>query len=63
MTTAEEFIGASKYKAQDLAEFKSLVFQLVSIDKEIFLGYPEDVRTDRICIEIERGKVVAAIIQ
>jgi len=63
MATPEEFIGVSKHKAQDLAEYKSLVFRLVSVDGEVFLGYPEDVRTDRICVEIEKGKVVTATIQ
>ncbi len=63
MATAEEFIGLSKSKAQDVAEYKSLIFRLISIDGESFFGYPEDVRTDRICVEIEKGKVVVATIQ
>jgi len=63
MATAEEFVGLSKSRAQDVAEYKSLVFRLVSVDGETFLGYPEDTRTDRICIEIEKGKVVIATIQ
>jgi len=63
MTNAQEFISLSKHRAQDLAEFKSLVFRLVSVDGEIFLGYPEDKRDDRICVEIEKGSVIKAVIQ
>ena len=63
MAISEEFLNVSKRTAQDMAEFKSLVFRLVSIDGEIFLGYPEDTRTDRICVEVEKGKVVVASIQ
>jgi hypothetical protein len=62
---AEQFIGMSKKRAQDVAEFQSLVFRLVSVDGEKFLGYPEEAepRTDRICIEIENGAVVKATVQ
>lgn len=63
MANAQEFIGTSKTRSHDLAEAKSLVYRLVSVDGEIYLGYPEDVRTDRICIEIVNSRVVKAIIQ
>jgi hypothetical protein len=61
---AEDFIGVSKFKAHDLVEANSLVYRLVSVDGAIFLGYPTDeLRTDRICVEIENGVVVKATIQ
>lgn len=63
ITNPQDFHGLSKWRAQDLAEFRSLVFRLVSIDGDIFLGYPADKREDRICVEIEKGSVVKATIQ
>jgi hypothetical protein len=65
MATASEFLGLSKKRAQDVAEFKSLVFRLVSVDGERFLGYPpeDETRNDRICVEVEKGAVVKATIQ
>ena len=59
----QEFINCSKSRAQDLAEFKSLVFRLISIDGEPYFSYPEDIRTDRICIEVTNGRVSSARIQ
>jgi hypothetical protein len=59
----ELFIGLSKKGAQDLAEAKGLIFRLVSIDNEAYLGYPEDTRTDRVCCEITSSKVSKATIQ
>ena len=63
MSTKDEFVGLTKKGAQNLAEAKCLIFRLVSIDGETFLGYPEDERTDRICVEIEGGKVTQASVQ
>lgn len=60
---ATKFLNLTKRSAQDLAEFQSLVFRLVSVDGERFLGYPDDTRTDRICVEIEKGTIVKATIQ
>jgi len=57
------FIGLSKKRAQDVAEAKNMIFRLIKSDGEDFLSYPEDVRNDRICIELEGGKVVKASIQ
>jgi hypothetical protein len=62
-TTASEFLGMSKHRAQDLAEYRSFVFRLVSIDGEKYLGYPEDVRTDRVCVEIVNGKITIALMR
>jgi hypothetical protein len=60
---AEDFNDLSKKSAQDLAEKRNLIFRLVSVDGEKKLGYPEDNRTDRICVELEKGKVTKASIQ
>lgn len=59
----ELFIGLSKKMAQDRAELNNLIFRLVSIDGETYLGYPEDARTDRICCEITSAKVTKATLQ
>ena len=60
---AEDFLNVSKHKAHDLAEANSFIFRLVSVDGEVILGYPEDIRTDRICVEIKSNRVIAATIQ
>lgn len=57
------FVGMTKKSAQDLAESKFLIFRLVSIDGETYLGYPEDTRTDRLCVEINDSKISKAVIQ
>lgn len=59
----EQFIGLSKKRAQNLAEFKNLIFRLVSLDGERYLGEPEDVRNDRVCVEVVDEKVVKAEIK
>ena len=59
---SSRFLNLSKASAHNLAEANSLVFRLVSVDGENFLGYPEDQRDDRVCVEIERGKIVKATI-
>ena len=58
-----DFIGMTKKRAQDVAELKNLIFRLISIDGDPFLAYPEDERTDRVCVEIENGKVSKATIR
>jgi hypothetical protein len=59
----ETFLNLSKKAAQDVAEKSNLIFRLVSIDGKRFLGYPEDVRDDRVCIELENNKVTKALLQ
>jgi hypothetical protein len=59
---AEEFIGKSKFMAQNLAESKNMIFRLISIDGEPYLSYPEDIRDDRVCVELVAGKIVKATI-
>lgn len=60
---AAQFIEKSKKGAQDLAERKGLLFRHIRTDQNNLMSYPEDVRTDRICIEIDNGKVTKATIQ
>jgi hypothetical protein len=60
---SEEFLGLSKKTGQDKAEKLNMIFRLIRIDGEMFMDYPEDVRQDRVCIEIENGKVVKADIR
>lgn len=61
--SAGDFLGLTKKRAQDVAESKFMIFRLIRSDDENFLSYPEDVRTDRVCVELENGKVVRATIQ
>lgn len=62
-TNVAEFIGLSKKQAQDKAEARNLIFRLIKIDGKDFFDYPEDTRDDRICVEVENGKVCKAIIK
>lgn len=63
MADASVFIGLTKKSAQNKAEEMNLIFRLVSVDGASFLGYPEDQREDRICVEINSGAVSKASIQ
>ena len=60
---AEDFLNLSKKAAQDKAEGKNLIFRLIRIDNEQYFSYPSDTRTDRICVEIDSGKVSKSTIQ
>jgi hypothetical protein len=60
---ADPFLGLSKKRAQDLAEAKNMIFRLVRIDDQRFLDYPEETLYDRVCIEIDNGKVTKAMIK
>ena len=57
----EDFIGLGKKSAQNLAENNNLIFRLISVDGENYLGYPEDNREDRVCVELISNKVVKAV--
>lgn len=65
MVKAEDYINKTKKRAQDLSEKQNLIFRLIRIDNEQFLPYPsvDDVRTDRICVEIDNTLVSKATIQ
>ena len=60
---ASEFIGLSKDSAQDLADRANLIYRLISVDGSKYFDYPEDKRDDRICVEIEKGKITKAVMQ
>ena len=57
------YIGMGKRQAQNKSELDNLIFRLIRVDAENFLSYPEDVREDRICIEIDKDKVSKATIR
>lgn len=63
MKIAEKYLDLTKRSAQNLSEQENLIFRLIRIDQESFLDYPEDVRSDRICVEIDNGKVSKAVLQ
>jgi hypothetical protein len=63
MATGSEFMGLTRRAAQNLAESKGMIFRLISVDGEPYLAYPEDLRDDRICIEMTHGKVSRALVQ
>lgn len=63
MVKSADFVGLSKKKAQDLAEKKNVIFRLIRIDSEDFLAYPDDNRTDRVCVEIDNTVVTKAIMR
>lgn len=58
-----QFVGLGKRAAQNKAEFLNLSFHLIRVDKENFFSYPDDTRADRICIEIDEGRVSRAKIR
>ena len=60
---ADDFLALSKKSAQDKAEQLNLMFHLIRIDDKYFFDYPADERTDRVCVEIEKGAVVKAVLQ
>lgn len=57
-----KFIGLSKHRAQDKAEQLYFVFRLIRVDDNQIQAYPEDIRDDRVCVEIDNGQVTKAII-
>lgn len=63
MVNADTFVGMSKSAGQNKAEALNLVFRLVSVNGETFLGLPEDTRDDRVCVEVNATKITKAIIQ
>ena len=62
--TANKFIGLGKKSAQSLAESYNFIFRLIRVDDKNMFDYPDqnDIRDDRVCVEIEKGKVVKALI-
>lgn len=60
---AAKFIGLSKNSGQNKAENSNLIFRLIRKDGEAFMDYPSDSRTDRVCVEIDKGEITKATIQ
>lgn len=63
--SSELFLNKTKKGSQDLAEKNNLIYRLIRIDNENYVPYPSesDDRSeikDRICIEIDNGKVTKA---
>jgi hypothetical protein len=63
MIDTNTFIGLVKKSAQNLAEIHNLIFRLIRVDDKNFFPYPEDLRDDRICIELDKGQVSKAVLQ
>jgi hypothetical protein len=61
--SANDFIGLSKTGGHNKSEKMNLIFRLIRVDNEMFHDYPSDIRDDRVCVEIENGKIVKASIQ
>lgn len=57
MHKEEDFLGLTKKGSQDLADKKNLIFRLIRVDDKNMFAYPTDKRDDRVCIEIDKGKV------
>jgi hypothetical protein len=55
-------VGMSKKEAQNFAEMNNLIFRLMTIDNEKYLESPVDQRDDRLCVDIEKGRVTRALI-
>lgn len=60
---SDKFIGLGKKDAQNLAEAYNMIFRIIRVDDKDMFSYPEDNRDDRICIEIDQGKVSKATVQ
>lgn len=60
---AEDYLGLPKKAAQNKAEAGNLIFRLIRVDDKPFFDYPEDKRDDRVCVEVEAGKVVKVTFQ
>lgn len=57
---ADDFLGMTKKGAQNKAEESNLIFRLIRIDSDQYHSYPEDSCADRLCVEIDDGKVTKA---
>lgn len=54
---SEDFLGLTKKGAMEKAETKNLIFRLIRINETNYFSYPADTRTDRVCVELDDGKV------
>lgn len=60
---ATDIIGLGKKRAQNIVEEKNMIFRLIRVDQEQYQSYPDDVRTDRVCVEIDNEKITKATIR
>lgn len=60
---ASKYVGLAKKAAQNQADRDNLIYFLVSVDGKEYLGYPEDERDDRVCVEFEKRVIVKASIR
>jgi hypothetical protein len=63
MVDVSVLIGMGKRQSQNKAESMNLIYRLIRVDGETIQSYPDDVRDDRVCVEIDGGKVTKATIQ
>lgn len=63
MAGSSDFIRQTKKGAQNLAEARAMIFRLIRVDGDQFFAYPDDTRNDRVCVEIDNGKVTKATIR
>lgn len=63
MVDVNVLIGMGKRQSQNKVEAMNLIYRLIRVDGETIQSYPEDVRDDRVCVEIDNGKVTKATIQ
>jgi hypothetical protein len=60
---SEDYLGLTKKAAQNKAEQQNLIFRLIRINDKSYFDYPEDTRSDRVCVEIDHDKVVKVTFQ
>ncbi len=60
---SEDYLGLTKKAAQNKAEQQNLIFRLIRINDKLYFDYPEDTRSDRVCVEIDNDKVVKVAFQ
>lgn len=63
MVDVNVLIGMGKRQSQNKVEAMNLIYRLIRVDGETIQSYPEDVRDDRVCVEIDNGKVTKATVQ
>lgn len=63
MVDVSVLLGMGKRQSQNKVEAMNMIYRLICVDGESIQSYPEDVRSDRVCVEIENGKVVKVTVQ
>lgn len=60
---SEQFLGLTKRQSYDLAEKLGLMVRIIRMGEKPLLPYPNDVRDDRICLELDERRVSKAVVQ